>query len=141
MQHLYLCGVTATPANHKLAKTALGAEHDVAWSHHRNSVDLAHTLLASGNHLWALETAPGATSIFDLDPPLSPLVLVVGNEVTGVDPGLLALCERHIAIPMFGRKKSLNVATAFGIAAVLLRQRVSDDAPGNLCSCDDAPRK
>jgi tRNA G18 (ribose-2'-O)-methylase SpoU len=52
--------------------------------------------------------------------PDAPLIVIVGNEVTGVDPGLLQLCERQIAIPMYGMKKSLNVATAFGVAAYWL---------------------
>jgi tRNA G18 (ribose-2'-O)-methylase SpoU len=49
-------------------------------------------------------------------------VLVIGNEVTGIDPDLLALCSCTLAIPMYGRKRSLNVATAFGVAAVVIRR-------------------
>lgn len=124
LSHLYLCGVTPTPAQHKLAKTALGAEQHVAWSHHRNSVILADALLAQGWTLWALETHADAHSILEA-PPLPPsLVLVVGSEVTGVDPDLLARCTQCVAIPMAGRKQSLNVATAFGVAAVWLRNCV-----------------
>jgi tRNA G18 (ribose-2'-O)-methylase SpoU len=47
-------------------------------------------------------------------------VLVVGNEVCGVDPGILELCEQIVYIPMAGTKRSLNVAVAFGIAAFTL---------------------
>jgi tRNA G18 (ribose-2'-O)-methylase SpoU len=43
--------------------------------------------------------------------------LIIGNEVAGVSPRLLAACSRHAAIPMLGVKDSLNVAVAFGIAA------------------------
>ena len=118
--HLYLCGFTPTPANPRLAKTALGAERTVPWSHHNNNLDLATQLLAAGATLWALETTPAAVSLFAVRPPPGPLVLVVGNEVTGVDPGLLALCTQAVAIPMHGHKRSLNVATAFGIAASVL---------------------
>ncbi len=50
-------------------------------------------------------------------------MLVVGNEVTGVDPGLLDLCDRIVHIPMRGRKRSLNVEVAFGIAAWQLIDR------------------
>lgn len=124
LHHLYLCGVTPTPEHRKLAKTALSADQHVAWSHHRNAVLLAETLRSAGDMLWALETSAAACSIFDIEPPPQPLVLVVGSEVTGVDPGLMALCDRCISIPMAGRKRSLNVATAFGIAAVILRQRI-----------------
>jgi len=120
LRHLYLCGVTPTPDHSKVAKTALGAEQSVTWSHHRNAVTLASSLVAQGWVLWALETGNEAQSIFDVEVPPTPLVLVVGNEVTGIDPDLLALCERCVSIPMAGRKRSLNVATAFGIAAILL---------------------
>lgn len=121
--HLYLCGVTPTPDHSKVAKTALGAEQSVAWSYHRNAVMLARNLRTQGCTLWALETENEAQPVFDavnLAAPPTPLVLVVGNEVVGIDPDLLALCERCISIPMAGRKRSLNVATAFGVAAVLL---------------------
>jgi 23S rRNA (guanosine2251-2'-O)-methyltransferase len=122
-QHLYLCGITPTPAHPKVAKTALTAEQTVAWSQHTNALDLAEALQGRGHHLWALEDAPDATSLFaaQLPPPDQPLVLIVGHEVTGVDPGLLALCDQVVALPMGGVKRSLNVAIAFGIAAYTVR--------------------
>jgi tRNA G18 (ribose-2'-O)-methylase SpoU len=46
--------------------------------------------------------------------------MIVGNEVTGVDPEILAMCDRILSIPMRGEKKSFNVAIAFGIAAYAL---------------------
>ena len=122
---LYLCGITPTPANPKLAKTALGAEQSVTWTSRPNAVDLAHELIAAGHTLWALEEADGAESLFAAPAPPRGLVLVVGSEVTGIDPDLLRLCERTLAIPMQGTKRSLNVATAFGVAAVVLSERVS----------------
>ncbi|MEZ4734677.1 MAG: RNA methyltransferase [Caldilineaceae bacterium] len=122
-QRLYLCGITPTPENPKLAKTALGAEQGVAWRYHPNGVDTVADLRTQGFTLWALEEHPQAESIFATAFSSSPLVLVVGNEVTGVDPGILAQCDKIVAIPMTGIKRSLNVATAFGVAAVLLAQR------------------
>jgi tRNA G18 (ribose-2'-O)-methylase SpoU len=47
-------------------------------------------------------------------------VLVMGNELTGVDPDLLDLCDNIFYIPMRGEKRSFNVAIAFGIAAYAL---------------------
>ena len=118
IRHLYLCGITPTPDNPKLAKTALGAEQTVGWSYHPNAVDLIVEKRAD-YLVWSLEATPDAVSLFD--PPIPPadgaILLVVGNEVTGVDPGILALCDASLAIPMRGAKRSLNVATAFGVAA------------------------
>lgn len=123
-EQLYLCGVTPTPDNRKLAKTALGAERTVRWRSHPNSIDLAQGLLAAGHCLWALEENADAISLFAAPPPPPGLVLVAGSEVTGIDPDLLRLCERTLAIPMRGAKRSLNVATAFGIAAVVLAEKL-----------------
>lgn len=122
-RRLHLCGITPTPANPKLAKTALGAEQAVAWQQQRNGVDAVEALHSQGFTLWALEEHPQAESLLTASLPSQPLVLVVGNEVTGVDPGILAHCDKIVAIPMHGVKRSLNVATAFGVAAVILSSR------------------
>lgn len=123
ISHLYLCGITPTPEHPKLAKTALGAEQSVPWTHYKNSLECAQLLVEAGYQLWALEATATATSIFTAPLPAAPLVLVIGNEVAGVDAGLLAVCAQVVALPMYGAKRSLNVATAFGAAAVLLAQR------------------
>jgi 23S rRNA (guanosine2251-2'-O)-methyltransferase len=127
LRYLHLCGITPTPDNPKIAKTALGAELSVPWKEYPNALDAALLLKEQGLRLWALEGGPQAQSLFA--PTLqsnrslsgSPILLVVGSEVAGVDPGLLALCERVVAIPMQGSKRSLNVAIAFGVAAYYLR--------------------
>jgi tRNA G18 (ribose-2'-O)-methylase SpoU len=117
-----LCGITPTPDHPKVAKTALGAQESVPWRYHRNALHAADWLHAQGFALWALEIHADAVSILDA-PMRRPLVLVIGNEVTGVDPALLSRCERVIALPMLGRKRSLNVASAAAIAIYWLRFR------------------
>jgi tRNA G18 (ribose-2'-O)-methylase SpoU len=129
---LYLCGVTPTPDNPKLAKTALGAHMSMRWEAWPNAMDLAQQLQATRHHLWALEEGERVESLFDVPPPPAHTVLVVGNEVTGVDPDLLRLCEHTVAIPMRGVKRSLNVATAFGIAALILSSRMELDRQEDL---------
>ncbi len=119
--HLYLCGITPQPTdNSKIGKTALGAENMVPWSYHPNSVSLAKKLKAKGTILLALEFTPTATNLFDYEcslPRSTPMVLIAGGELAGVDPGLLDLADAILYIPMRGDKGSLNVAVAFGIAA------------------------
>lgn len=122
LHHLYLCGITPTPDNPKLAKTSLGAENVVGWSHHNNALDLAQQLLAEERQLWALDVDERAESLFAIEPPGDSVVLVVGNEVSGIDPEVHALCERTVCIPMAGMKRSLNVAVALGIAAFGLQR-------------------
>jgi 23S rRNA (guanosine2251-2'-O)-methyltransferase len=123
LQHLHLCGITPTPQNIKVAKTALGSEETVTWTYHANAVTAAENLKQQGFRLCALEVTQGAQSIFEIAPLLDdcPLLLMVGNEVNGVDPDLLKLSDHVVWIPMQGKKESLNVSLAFGIAAYILR--------------------
>lgn len=123
LRHLHLCGITPPPDHPKTAKTALGAEQSVAWTQYRNGLDTAVTLQENGRQLWAIEDSPNAEPLFAVPVPPGkvPIVLVIGNELAGIDPDILARCDRVLRIPMQGYKKSLNVATAFGIAAYAVR--------------------
>lgn len=123
LEHLYLCGITATPEHPRLVKAALGAQESVAWSFHPNAVVLADQLLSEGYELWGLERGITGEDITASPQPSNPeakAVLVVGNEKAGVDPELLARCARVFALPMAGQKSSLNAAVAFGIAVYAL---------------------
>jgi tRNA G18 (ribose-2'-O)-methylase SpoU len=125
VSHLHLCGMTPTPKNPRLAKTALSAQENVPWSYARNALDKALALGEAGCRLWALEggglSVPLQRALADMDGP--PLVLVVGNEISGVDPGILKICQKIVHIPMRGVKTSLNASVAFGIAAYALCMR------------------
>ena len=128
VQHIHLCGITPTPSNSSVAKTALGADRTIPWTISRNALVTAQTLKAQGRLLWALEQDERAGSIYDLhlgELPLSPLTLIVGNEVCGVDPALLDLCDKILYIPMRGQKRSLNVEVAFGVAVSWLTSIVN----------------
>ncbi len=122
---LHLCGITPTPENQSVAKTALGADQIIPWTQARNALSLAEKLLAEGVRLWALEQDERAIPVstgWETDQ--RRIVLIVGNEVTGVDPALLDLCERIVFIPMQGQKRSLNVEVAFGVAVSAIKNAV-----------------
>ncbi len=138
LEKLYLCGITPTPENDAVRKTSLGAEESVQWEYARDAVKLAKRLKAEGFALWGLEQderavrlgPPGADGETEkrvwatdgMDSANKRIVLVVGNEVTGTDPGLLDLCDRIVYIPMRGNKRSLNVEVAFAIAAWVINE-------------------
>ncbi len=123
--HLYLCGITATPENAHVGKTALGAESIVPWSAHKNAVQLVGKLKAEGRTIWALERTAASVPLGSLlsGRKLDKLVLVVGNEQAGIDPGIIELADRVAHVEMLGRKRSFNVAVAFAVAAALLRPK------------------
>jgi 23S rRNA (guanosine2251-2'-O)-methyltransferase len=120
--HAYLCGITPTPEVEAVTKTSLGAEDSVPWSYHKNAVKLVKGLKKEGVKILALEEDVRARKmVMDESGRVNGnAVLILGSEVTGVDPELLNLCDEILYIPMRGEKKSFNVAMAFSIAAYVL---------------------
>lgn len=117
-------GITPTPNHPKMAKTALGAEAVVPWRFDPDATRAAAACVAEGWELWALEGGACAENLFEVAPRAEgtpPRMLVVGHEVSGVDPRILELCTRVVCLPMAGIKGSLNVSVAFGVAAYLIR--------------------
>ncbi len=122
-KHLYLCGITPTPDHEAVTKTSLGAEDFVTWSAHKDAVKLASGLKKEGFAIWALEQTKNSELLEAaacLLKPNHPIALVVGNEVTGVDPGILEIADKVVHLPMRGQKRSFNAAIAFAIVAALL---------------------
>jgi 23S rRNA (guanosine2251-2'-O)-methyltransferase len=131
--HAYLGGITPSPKNEAVTKTSLGAEDFVTWSEHKNAVELIKALKQEGWKIYALEETKKTTDIRKLKTsPKEKAVLILGSEVTGVDPDLLKLADEIISIPMRGGKRSFNVSVAFAIAAYALRYGTSRKAtPGS----------
>jgi 23S rRNA (guanosine2251-2'-O)-methyltransferase len=125
----FLCGITPTADNESVTKTSLGAENSVPWSYHKDALKLVEGLKRQGWKVYGLEEDACAVDIHNAGkglPRAQHEVLLLGNEVTGIDPDLLDLCDEVYSIPMRGHKRSFNVAIAFGIAAYALTQ----PAPG-----------
>lgn len=119
--HAYCCGITPTPENEAVTKTSLGAEDSVTWSQHKDAVKLVKDLKKEGWKVYALEEDKRAVPIQRSNNGETKSVLIVGSEVTGVDPDLLDLCDAIYHIPMRGEKKSFNAAIAFAVAAFALQ--------------------
>lgn len=117
---IYLTGYTATPPRREISKTAIGAEEWVSWNHSPEPFDIIDTLKSEGWTIVGLELTPEATTISDYNAP-EKVCLVIGHEITGVPQELLSLCDNIVSIPMHGKKESLNVSVAAGIALHHLR--------------------
>ena len=119
---LCLCGMTATPPRPDMEKTALGATLSVPWNYWRNSLDAVRDLKDKGLRVIALEQSTRSRDWTEFQYPF-PHVFVVGHEVNGVNPEILALADEVVEIPMAGTKHSLNVAVSFGVLAFAVRNQ------------------
>jgi len=117
IKKIFLCGICGKPPHHKISKTALGAENWVEWEYCASVWKLIERLKKQGISIIALEQ--GGADISKFKPKL-PLALVIGNEIKGVSQSVLKRANKIVSIPMKGKKESLNVAVAFGIAVNLL---------------------
>ena len=120
---VYLCGITPTPENPKVLKTSLHAEINVPWFYRTNSLDLLIELKNNGYMILGMETSSKSTSILDIkkDDLTRKIALVLGNELSGLDPDVEGVCDYLLNIPMLGQKSSFNVTIAFGISAFYFR--------------------
>lgn len=117
--HIYCCGTTPTPDHRGVKKASLGAENYTSWSYHPNCPLLVDELRVDGDYILALESTANSNSMFTSVPfsmQHKSFVLVLGNEISGIDPLVLQKANAIIHIPMAGVKTSINVAVAAGIA-------------------------
>jgi len=112
---IYLCGISGTPPNHKISKTALGAEKDIPFEYHKQTLRLIKKLKKDKILVVSLEQDKKSIA-YNKFKPRFPLALVIGNEVKGVSKKILDSSDKIIHLPMLGHKESLNVSVAFGIA-------------------------
>lgn len=122
VEHLYLAANAASPASPRAAKTAMGTERYLSWSHFERGSEAADAAREDGFSVVGLELADQAVPLFHLS--AGPDVcLALGHEDHGLPPPTLAACDAVAFIPQLGRVGSLNVAAAAAIGLFELRRR------------------
>jgi 23S rRNA (guanosine2251-2'-O)-methyltransferase len=134
VSRVYLTGYTPYPAHtadvrlphisrkldSQIAKTALGAEHSVNWEHRDDIPALLAELRQQDFTIVGLEQSASSLKLQDYQAPMR-IAMIVGREVEGIEPEVIALCDELLEIPMFGQKESFNVVQAAAMALYQLR--------------------
>ena len=116
IEHIALCGISATPPNREIHKTALGSELSVGWSYYPTTAECVEKLRNEGYQIIAIEQIEGATMLDKFSAkPNTKYALVFGNEVEGVDQRIADMVDGAIEIPQVGIKHSLNVSVSAGV--------------------------
>lgn len=116
VEEIILCGITATPPNADIHKTALGSEDSVKWSYHEDTLDVVAQLKDKGYLVYSIEQTENSIMLdkIELDKNKK-YAIVLGHEVHGVQQAVVDASLNCIEIPQFGTKHSLNVSVAGGI--------------------------
>ena len=115
VEKIYLCGITATPPNKEIRKSALGATESVKWEKVEDTESVIKKLKSEGYHICAIEQTENTTMLNNFIPPEKPIAVVFGHEVNGVQQSVVDLCNQSIEIPQIGTKHSLNISVSVGI--------------------------
>lgn len=115
VEAVYLCGITATPPNAEIHKTALGGEDSVDWKYFATADEAVKALHEDGVFVYSIEQVEGSTKLQDLQLEPRRYAVVFGNEVKGVHQSVVDASDGCLEIPQFGTKHSLNVSVTAGI--------------------------
>ncbi len=115
LEAIYLCGVTGTPPNKDIAKTALGATETVTWKYFKTTQEAVDLLKAEGYFIASVEQAKNSVMLNQFQKPDKQIAFIFGNEVYGVEQPIINQSDVCIEIPQFGSKHSFNVSVSMGI--------------------------
>lgn len=134
VEAVYLCGITATPPNAEIHKTALGGEDSVDWEYFKTTEEAVEKLKEKGYFVYSIEQVEGSTKLQNLPDAHQKIfrqpseqekqensslpkgyAVIFGNEVKGVKQNVVDMSDGCLEIPQFGTKHSLNVSVTAGI--------------------------
>lgn len=128
IKEIYLCGTTPKPVDKwgrevsGFKKVSLGAEQNILWKYFESTAEAIKTVKKLKYQVVAIEQNERAENIFN-HIPAEKIAIIVGPEVAGINKTTLEICDTILEIPMFGKKESLNVSVAFGIATYILKMK------------------
>ena len=125
IEKIYLCGITATPPNKEIHKTALGATESVDWEYREDILPLLEELKVQDVVIASIEQAEQSTMLNSFQPDSKKkLAVVFGNEVKGVQQEVVSTSDICVEIPQLGTKHSLNISVSCGVVLWDLFQKM-----------------
>ena len=116
IDHIYLCGITATPPNKDIQKTALGSTNSVSWSYEKDTLSVVKKLQSKKIKVIAVEQVESSVMLQEFKTFKNDVyALVFGHEVKGVSQEVVSQCDIAIEIPQHGTKHSFNISVSCGI--------------------------
>ncbi|NQY29993.1 MAG: RNA methyltransferase [Flavobacteriaceae bacterium] len=116
IEKIYLCGITATPPNKDIQRTALGATDSVTWEYVQDTLSLVKKLKEDGVYVASIEQAEDSILLNNFTPPNGQkMAIIMGNEVKGVQQDVVSASDTCLEIPQYGTKHSLNISVTCGV--------------------------
>lgn len=124
IEKIWLCGITATPPHREINKTALGATDSVEWEYCSSCIQCVNNLKEKNYKIYSIEQTTDSIMLEDFQIKQTPIAIVFGNEVDGVEQEVINVSDGVIEIPQFGTKHSLNISVSCGIVVWELFKKI-----------------
>lgn len=115
IEKIIICGISATPPNREINKTAIGATESVAWEYFESISDAIKKLKDEDFRIIGVEQTDQSILLPEFKATNEKMAVIFGNEVDGISDEILGMIDTCIEIPQFGTKHSLNVSVCAGI--------------------------
>ncbi len=116
IKEILICGISGTPPNKEINKTAIGSTETVSWKYFKSSLESIKYLKDKGTKIFSIEQTLNSISLKDFNViKNNQYAFVFGNEINGISQEIIDLCDGVIEIPQIGTKHSLNVSVSAGI--------------------------
>lgn len=115
IEKIIICGISATPPNREINKTAIGATESVAWEYFESICDAIKKLKDEDFRIIGVEQTDQSILLPEFKATNEKMAVIFGNEVDGISDEILGMIDTCIEIPQFGTKHSLNVSVCAGI--------------------------
>ena len=116
IKKIYLVGITGSPPNTDIDRTALGATESVDWEYVPSITKIEKELKDDGWKIALVEQTNQSIDLKSFNPKKEEkIAFVFGNEVFGVSEESLKCADIAIEIPQFGTKHSFNITISLGI--------------------------
>jgi 23S rRNA (guanosine2251-2'-O)-methyltransferase len=116
LEGIYLCGITGTPPQKEINKTALGATETVNWKYYSSTLTAIEEVKQLGYKVFSVEQVEKSILLHKMEPKQGEkIALVFGNEVDGIEQEVINASDGFIEVPQLGTKHSLNISVCAGI--------------------------
>ena len=126
VKKILMVGITATPPNNEIRKTALGAEQSVDWAISQNISEDLVNLKKIGYEIICVEQTNNSISLENFTAKKNKIVLIFGNEIKGISQEIIDLTDTVVEIKQYGTKHSLNVSVTTAICLWEISKRLEE---------------
>ncbi|SKB32834.1 SpoU rRNA Methylase family protein [Salegentibacter holothuriorum] len=126
VEKIIFSGIEPNLSSRRLQKTSRNTHKTIKYELTEDAIDFLKSA-KTNSEIFSLEITSGSIPIedFEYSEDKREIILILGNEASGINKDFLDISDKHLHINMFGQNSSMNVAQATGIALYEISKTIS----------------